>query len=611
MKKLIFLLFLLSLTGTLFSGYWVDPMVVNPDSIGFWWGSDNVSMTWDSTGRVWVSWVSDTFYEPYFENSVVKTCFYNGENWIYPCFLHIGQDTTYAYNNFNSMITDKDGNAWIIWHHGGFPIKKNRGRQPSLILYSIFSDCQWSEQSVIWPPPTDIYANFTALNSSIDTSGMIWVSWVLDWYDMHNLWFWQGLYSAHSVDSTWQNETVQDDYINPYLSKPAFVTELSGIRIFYAYEESLYFPSDSLLCGIKTACNTGGGWSNYESIYEDTNVSYITNDHPTAEIDTAGRQWVVWQHTGDLYAKYRETGIWSDLKIITSGSQPSMKTDGYGRTWLIRSGPHISYLEDTSFTIFQYIGPPGGFFPELGCDVMGNIWAVWRDGYKVYASFYRRDTISPQIAVVYPNGGEIFNFGETDTIQWLATDEDTVVWVNIYFSSDGGNSYGLISDFEKNDSAYEWTIPNVKSDSCLIKITAIDKGYNAVSDESDSFFTIIGTGISEDTNNYQYSISNYQLTISPNPFKERVEIKWTLGTGHSALGENPITNDQCPMTISIYDVSGRVVRNFSLLPFNFLLATTVEWDGRDDKGNLLPPGVYFAKLSAGDFTSVKKMLLIR
>jgi hypothetical protein len=552
-------------------------------------------MTWDSTGKVWASWVRDTI-----NISVVKTSYYNGENWLYPCFLHIGPDTNIAYNNFNSMTTDKDGNAWIIWHHGGFALKKDATRQSPRICYSVFSFGQWSEPAVIWLP-FDTYFNICALNSAIDTSGIIWIGWVLDWYDVPNLWFWQGLYSAHYPDSTWQKETVQDDYINPYLSKPAFVTESSGVKIYYAYQESLYY-SDSLLCGIKTAVNTGRGWCDFEAIYEDTNVTNITNDHPTAEIDTSGKEWAVWEHTGNLYAKYRESGVWSDLKIIESGSQPCMKTDGYGRTWLIRAGPDVSYLQDTSFTPFEYIGSQGGYYPELGCDVIGNIWAVWRDSYKVYASYYRRDTIPPNISVVYPNGGESFNYGDTVTIRWEAEDEDTVVWVNIYFSSDGGNSYGLVSDFEKNDSTYEWTIPDVKSDSCLIKITAIDKGYNPISDESDSFFTIIGTGIVEEISNSQSSISNKQLTIFPNPFTDKVEIN---------LGMYDVGCKMYETSLSIYDVSGRLVRSFSLFSPHSSLITNVSWDGRDGKGNLVPPGVYFAKLSAGDFTSMKKMLLIR
>jgi len=96
-------------------------------------------------------------------------------------------------------------------------------------------------------------------------------------------------------------------------------------------------------------------------------------------------------------------------------------------------------------------------------------------------------------------------------------------------------------------------------------------------------FIVLETGI-EEASNYQLSISNYQLSVYPNPFREKTEIKWTLGTGHSALGENPVTNDQCPMTISIYDVSGRLVKSVPLTTNHLSLGT-------DLKG-----GIYFLKI---------------
>ncbi|MGB9742883.1 MAG: FlgD immunoglobulin-like domain containing protein [bacterium] len=34
----------------------------------------------------------------------------------------------------------------------------------------------------------------------------------------------------------------------------------------------------------------------------------------------------------------------------------------------------------------------------------------------------------------------------------------------------------------------------------------------------------------------------------------------------------------------------------------------VIWDGRDDKGNKVPNGIYFYRLSAGEFKAIKKMV---
>lgn len=37
----------------------------------------------------------------------------------------------------------------------------------------------------------------------------------------------------------------------------------------------------------------------------------------------------------------------------------------------------------------------------------------------------------------------------------------------------------------------------------------------------------------------------------------------------------------------------------------------VVWDGKDDYGRLVPSGAYFLRMKAGDYISVKKMMLLR
>ncbi len=64
------------------------------------------------------------------------------------------------------------------------------------------------------------------------------------------------------------------------------------------------------------------------------------------------------------------------------------------------------------------------------------------------------------------------------------------------------------------------------------------------------------------------------------------------------------------VTISIFDVSGRLVRT--------LVDETrgpgrhdVEWNCRDAGGSIVPAGVYFYRIDAGEFTATRKMILLR
>jgi hypothetical protein len=63
-------------------------------------------------------------------------------------------------------------------------------------------------------------------------------------------------------------------------------------------------------------------------------------------------------------------------------------------------------------------------------------------------------------------------------------------------------------------------------------------------------------------------------------------------------------------TLLLYDVSGRLVRT--------LLEETLEpgsysprWDGRDQGGRVVSPGVYFVRIQSGDFSATTKLVRVR
>ncbi|MEO0216854.1 MAG: T9SS type A sorting domain-containing protein [candidate division WOR-3 bacterium] len=90
---------------------------------------------------------------------------------------------------------------------------------------------------------------------------------------------------------------------------------------------------------------------------------------------------------------------------------------------------------------------------------------------------------------------------------------------------------------------------------------------------------------------------NNTFTISPNPFRDKLQIKLNI---NAELGKN--------CQLKIYDVSGRLVRKFS----NFSLRQNLFiWDGDGENGKLLPEGVYFIRLQCGAEETTKKAVLIR
>ncbi|MBA7706452.1 hypothetical protein ES703_115306 [subsurface metagenome] len=71
------------------------------------------------------------------------------------------------------------------------------------------------------------------------------------------------------------------------------------------------------------------------------------------------------------------------------------------------------------------------------------------------------------------------------------------------------------------------------------------------------------------------------FTAYPNPFRDRINI--TYSKGQSAEG----------IELKIYDVSGRLVKDFSRLTLDAQRPTLLSWNGKDNTGNALAPGVYF------------------
>ena len=71
------------------------------------------------------------------------------------------------------------------------------------------------------------------------------------------------------------------------------------------------------------------------------------------------------------------------------------------------------------------------------------------------------------------------------------------------------------------------------------------------------------------------------FAVYPNPFNEKATIKFE------------IRNPKSEMSLKIYNASGRLVRIISLPAVYSLLPTVVSWDGTDDSGNRLGPGIYF------------------
>ena len=88
----------------------------------------------------------------------------------------------------------------------------------------------------------------------------------------------------------------------------------------------------------------------------------------------------------------------------------------------------------------------------------------------------------------------------------------------------------------------------------------------------------------------------------PNPFNPETWIPYRL-------------SESAPVTLSIYDTTGRLVRTLSLgfKPAGFYQgrARAAYWDGRNDVGERVSSGVYFYRLSTPSFHQMKRMIILK
>jgi hypothetical protein len=159
----------------------------------------------------------------------------------------------------------------------------------------------------------------------------------------------------------------------------------------------------------------------------------------------------------------------------------------------------------------------------------------------------------------------------------------------LYYSSSEGNSWNKI------DFSFEYLQQLVltKTDLFALAYSEADKASYIWKFSLHDILTEVGTK--------EVLQKNYLLSQNyPNPFNPSTTIQFSIPS--PLLGEGQRVRS---VTLKVYDVLGREVVtlvNETKQPGNY----EVKFEGAN-----LPSGVYFYKLTAGDFVQTKKMILIR
>ncbi len=118
-----------------------------------------------------------------------------------------------------------------------------------------------------------------------------------------------------------------------------------------------------------------------------------------------------------------------------------------------------------------------------------------------------------------------------------------------------------------------------------------------VSNADTSTLDLIGNGSTTPNSNDVTAFTNLTVNNYPNPFQESTKLNI-----HGIKGKSVI--------VEIFNIKGQRVKLLNNLKVDGGNSNHT-WDGRDNKGNKLASGLYFAKIISGNQSTTKKMLIMK
>ncbi|MEO0252531.1 MAG: hypothetical protein ABIM13_00460 [candidate division WOR-3 bacterium] len=450
----------------------IEPVTTHSETDGY------PSMTIDNQNRIWVAWVSGRSTTNGRTEIFVR--YRTSSGWSNEQVI----DPYLYWDWFPSITNDNTGRIWLSW-------ARAYGRHYN--IFGAYYENGWSSSFEISSKTCDdIYPSMIT-----DGSGRIWCVYER-WYHLN-----ADIYCRYYQNGSWYPTfAVTIDSANDY--QPVLAVDSSGFA-WCAWTSERYQNNKNIY--VKKYNPITGSWENLRRITSNPAQDY----DPTIAVTGDGNIWIAWttfrNGNPDIYESHFDGTTWSPVRPVVRhparDEKPFLVVDRDGYLWCIwqsnRTGNweiFAKYYKDgawrDSFQITQ--DTLIDFFPKAKCDANGNIWIIWQklNGYNwdIYAAHFLSDLVPPNVHVIYPNGGEVFYIGEEETIRWNANDNVQIDSLILEYSYDGGNTWEILSHPSPSETIFVWNVPEISSESSLVRIKAWDEWGNYSFDLSDNFFRI-------------------------------------------------------------------------------------------------------------------------
>lgn len=225
-------------------------------------------------------------------------------------------------------------------------------------------------------------------------------------------------------------------------------------------------------------------------------------------------------------------------------------------------------------------------------------------GWDVHGPEFTNTTVLPDTGYLGPY-----------IVQSTITDSTGIGADSLFYNINGGQFTGISHDSVVGN-IYYYTIPQV-SQACTLGYFLWAEDSFCVANGVDLWHTdpicapestyykfVVSTGIEE--SQLPQSQNGICLMLYPNPFSKMINIRYIIHDARFTIEDNQTSE----ISLQIYDATGRLVRDFSCLTFN-VKNLTVLWNGTDDSGNKLPPGVYFVRLHSLEKVFIQKIVKLK
>ncbi len=196
--------------------------------------------------------------------------------------------------------------------------------------------------------------------------------------------------------------------------------------------------------------------------------------------------------------------------------------------------------------------------------------------------------LDASVNLTSPDGGEQWTNGSEETIAWSTG--LAVIAVNVELSRDGGVNWETLATNLTGNSLV-WTVTDPYTAQARVRVH--DVNFGARSDMSAADFLILSTTDAPNLGAGQAAFG----PAWPNPSAGEIHFTLTVPEAVSA-------------DVGVYDLAGRLVHRLARGPAP-PGRHTLAWDGRDEQGGRVRPGVYFAVARWPGFEVTRRIVRLR